>query len=564
MAGRGGIQQVGLVGTIGNWTNAASQIRNPRSQIGLRDVRAAQSVRSDISDFGFEMQDWSNFEICLIFSSGLIMKKHQMLIGGEWHNSATGEWIESMNPFTAAPWALIPRGGKDDVNHAVAAAKKAFYSNPWRGLTATARGALLRRFADLVASEAERLAEIETTDNGKLLAEMRAQLNYLPQWFHYFGGLADKIEGRVIPIDKPGVFNFTREEPLGVVAAITPWNSPLLLAAWKLAPALAAGNTVVWKPSEFSSVSALAFGELFAKAGFPPGIVNIVTGYGNEVGEPLITHPDVAKVAFTGGDRTGEHIYQLAARGIKHVTLELGGKSANIVFDDADLDQAVNGVVSGIFAATGQTCIAGSRALIHRPIYDVFVDRLVALAKTARMGNPLDLSTQVGPITTRPQYEKVLEYIRIAREEGAVCRLGGGPARGPECGAGWFVEPTVFTGVRPDMRVANEEIFGPVLSIIPFEDEDEAVRIANGTIYGLAAGVWTTNIRRAFVMAEKLEAGTVWVNMYRAISYMSPFGGYKRSGLGRESGIDAIREYLQTKSVWIDISGNAPNPFVIR
>jgi (Z)-2-((N-methylformamido)methylene)-5-hydroxybutyrolactone dehydrogenase len=510
------------------------------------------------------MQDWSNFEICLIFSSGLIMKKHQMLIGGEWHNSATGEWIESMNPFTAAPWALIPRGGKDDVNHAVAAAKKAFYSNPWRGLTATARGALLRRFADLVASEAEGLAEIETTDNGKLLAEMRAQLNYLPQWFHYFGGLADKIEGRVIPIDKPGVFNFTREEPLGVVAAITPWNSPLLLAAWKLAPALAAGNTVVWKPSEFSSVSALAFGELFAKAGFPPGVVNIVTGYGNEVGEPLITHPDVAKVAFTGGDRTGEHIYQLAARGIKHVTLELGGKSANIVFDDADLDQAVNGVVSGIFAATGQTCIAGSRALIHRPIYDVFVDRLIALAKTARMGNPLDLSTQVGPITTRPQYEKVLEYIRIAREEGAVCRLGGGPAPGPECGAGWFVEPTVFTGVRPDMRVANEEIFGPVLSIIPFEDEDEAVRIANGTIYGLAAGVWTTNIRRAFVMAEKLEAGTVWVNTYRAISYMSPFGGYKRSGLGRESGIDAIREYLQTKSVWIDISGNVPNPFVIR
>ena len=487
-----------------------------------------------------------------------------MLIGGEWHDPATGEWIESMNPFTAAPWALIPRGGQDDVNLAVVAAKKAFQGNLWRGLTATARGALLRRFADLAATEAERLAEIETTDNGKLLAEMRAQLNYLPQWFHYFGGLADKIEGRVIPVDKPGVFNFTREEPLGVVAAITPWNSPLLLAAWKLAPALAAGNTVVWKPSEFSSVSALAFGELFAKAGFPPGVVNIVTGYGNEVGEPLITHPDVVKVAFTGGDRTGEHVYQLAAGGIKHVTLELGGKSANIVFDDADLDQAVNGVVSGIFAATGQTCIAGSRALIHRSIYDVFVERLVALAKTARMGNPLDLSTQVGPITTRPQYEKVLEYIRIARDEGAVCRLGGGPARRPECGAGWFVEPTVLTGVRPDMRVANEEIFGPVLSIIPFEDEDEAVRIANGTVYGLAAGVWTTNIRRAVVMAEKLEAGTVWVNTYRAISYMSPFGGYKRSGLGRESGIDAIREYLQTKSVWIDISGNAPNPFVIR
>jgi len=492
------------------------------------------------------------------------MKKHRMLIGGEWLNALGDEWIESVNPFTTASWALIPRGRKEDVSRAVTAAKKAFYSSEWRGLTPSARGALLRRFGDVVASHADQLAEIETTDNGKLLAEMRAQLNYLPQWFHYFGGLADKIEGRVIPIDKPGVFNFTREEPLGVVAAITPWNSPLLLAAWKLAPALAAGNTVVWKPSEFSSVSALVLGELFAETGFPPGVVNIVTGYGNEVGEPLVTHLDVAKVAFTGGDRTGEHIYQLAARGIKHVTLELGGKSANIVFDDADLDQAVNGVVSGIFAATGQTCIAGSRALIHRPIYDAFVERLLALAKTARMGNPLELSTQVGPITTRPQYEKVLDYIRIAKEEGAVCRLGGGPARRPECGSGWFVEPTVFTEVRPNMRVATEEIFGPVLSIIPFEDEDEAITIANGTIYGLAAGVWTTSIRRAILMAERLEAGTVWVNTYRAISYMSPFGGYKRSGIGRESGIDAIREYLQTKSVWIDVSGIAPNPFLIR
>ncbi len=415
-----------------------------------------------------------------------------------------------------------------------------------------------------MAAEADRLAEIETTDNGKLMAEMRGQLKYIPQWFHYFGGLADKIEGRVIPIDKPGVFNFTREEPLGVVAAITPWNSPLLLAAWKLAPALATGNTVIWKPSEFSSVSALAFGELFERSGFPPGVVNIVTGYGNEVGEPLITHRDVAKIAFTGGDRTGEHVYQLAARGLKRVTLELGGKSANIVFDDADLDEAVKGVVSGIFAATGQTCIAGSRALIHRPIHEEFVDRLLTLAKTARMGNPLDSTTQVGPITTRPQYEKVLDYIRIAKEEGAVCRLGGAPAQRPECGSGWFVEPTIFTGVLPAMRIAQEEVFGPVLSIIPFDTEDEAIRIANGTVYGLAAGVWTTSIRRALIMAERLEAGTVWVNTYRAVSYMSPFGGYKRSGIGRESGAEAIREYLQTKSVWIDIAGNAPNPFVMR
>ena len=491
------------------------------------------------------------------------MKKHQMLIGGKWADPASGEWFETVNPYTAKPWALVARGSKTDVDQAIAAAKCAFRGE-WRRLTATARGALLRKLGDLIAAEAGRLAEIESTDNGKLIAEMRAQLNYIPQWFYYYGGLADKIEGRVIPIDKPGVFNFTREEPLGVVAAITPWNSPLLLATWKLAPALAAGNTIVWKPSEFSSVSALAFGELFEKAGFPPGVVNIITGFGNEVGEPLITHEDVAKVAFTGGDKTGEHVYGLAARGIKHVTLELGGKSANIVFDDADLDQAIQGVVSGIFAATGQTCIAGSRALIHRPIHAEFVERLLELAKTARMGNPLDPSTQVGPVTTQPQYQKILDYIRIAKEEGAVCRLGGAAAQREECGSGWFVEPTVFTGVNPQMRIANEEVFGPVLSIIPFDDEDEAVRIANNTVYGLAAGVWTQSIRRALSMSERLEAGTVWVNTYRAVSYMSPFGGYKRSGIGRESGIEAIHDYLQTKSVWIDIAGNAPNPFVMR
>jgi (Z)-2-((N-methylformamido)methylene)-5-hydroxybutyrolactone dehydrogenase len=492
------------------------------------------------------------------------MQKHRMLIGGQRVEPASGEWFESINPYTAQPWALVPRGGREDVDRAVSAARSAFSGDPWRNLTATARGDLLRRLADLIAADATKLAEIETTDNGKLIAEMRGQLEYIPQWFRYFGGLADKIEGRVIPIDKPGVFNFTREEPLGVVAAITPWNSPLLLASWKLAPALAAGNTVVWKPSEFSSVSALVFGDLFERAGFPPGVVNIITGYGQEVGEPLITHPAVAKIAFTGGDRTGEHVYGLAARGIKPITLELGGKSANIVFDDANLDDAVKGVVSGIFAATGQTCIAGSRALIHQPIHDEFVERLLALAKTARMGNPLDRNTQVGPVTTEPQYRKVLDYIRIAKGEGAVCRLGGKAAERAECGSGWFVEPTIFTGVKPEMRIAQEEVFGPVLSIIPFDTEEQAVEIANGTVYGLAAGVWTRSIRRALLMSERLEAGTVWVNTYRAVSYMSPFGGYKRSGFGRESGMEAIREYLQTKSVWIDTLGNVPNPFVMR
>jgi aldehyde dehydrogenase (NAD+) len=492
------------------------------------------------------------------------MKKHRMLIDGSWVDAANGEWFESINPFTAQPWALIPRAGKADVERAVVAAKKAFYGKDWRGLTASARGALLRKLADLLAAEAERLAEIESTDNGKLLSEMRVQLQYAPKYFHYFAGLADKIEGRVLPSDRPGFFNYTREEPLGVVAAITPWNSPLLLAAWKLAPALAAGNTVVLKPSEHSSVSAFAFGELFEKAGFPPGVVNIVTGFGNEAGEPLLNHPDVAKIAFTGGDRTGQAVYEQAARGIKRVTLELGGKSANIVFDDADLDAAVNGVVAGIFAATGQTCIAGSRALIHRPVFDAFSERIVALARSARMGNPLDPGTQVGPITTRPQYEKVLDYMNVAKGEGAVCLLGGGPAKRPECGTGWFVEPTIFSGVRPEMRIANEEVFGPLLALIPFDDEEEAIRIANSTIYGLAAGVWTSSMRRAFTMSERLEAGTVWVNCYRVTSYMTPFGGYKRSGFGREGGMEAIREYLQTKSVWIDLEGKTANPFGLR
>jgi aldehyde dehydrogenase (NAD+) len=487
-----------------------------------------------------------------------------MLIGGERVDAASGEHFESFNPFTGKPWALIPRGTPADVDRAVAAARAAFQDSAWRDLTATQRGVLLHRLGDLVAAHADELAEFETRDNGKLINEMSAQLHYLPQWFHYFGGLADKIEGRVIPIDRPGMFNFTLEEPLGVVAAITPWNSPLMLGGWKLAPALAAGNTFVWKPSEHASVSALELARLVAEAGFPPGVVNIVTGFGHEIGDALVGHKHVAKVAFTGGDATGARVYETAARGVKPVTLELGGKSANIVFADADFDNALKGVVSGIFAATGQTCVAGSRALIQRSICDEFVERFVAFAKTAKMGDPLNRATQVGPITTRAQYQKVLDYIEIAKHEGARCVLGGGPAKLPECGDGWFIEPTVFVDVTPDMRIAQEEVFGPVLGIIPFDDDEEAIAIANNSLYGLAAGVWTKDIGRCLKMAKRIEAGTVWINTYRVSSYLSPFGGYKRSGFGRESGLFAIREYLQEKSVWIDTSGQTPNPFITR
>ena len=492
------------------------------------------------------------------------LEKYEMHIDGAWVESCSGDWFESDNPFTGRPWALIPRGNRDDANRAVQAAHKAFSSGEWPKLSASQRGALLRKLGDLLVTHAQDLANTEVRDNGKLLAEMSAQLNYLPQWYYYYGGLADKIEGAVIPVDKPGNFNYTRHEPLGVVAAIVPWNSPLLLTAWKLAPALAAGNTIVIKPSEFTSASILEFMKVFEQAGFPPGVVNVVTGFGPDVGAPLVEHPLVAKVAFTGSKATGERIYEAAARGLKRVSLELGGKSPNIVFDDADIENAVKGVISGIFAATGQTCIAGSRLLVQESIHNQFVEKLVDFAKTAKMGDPMQLETQVGPVTNKPQYQKVLDYIGIAKDEGAETRLGGDKANRPECGDGWFVEPTIFTGVKNSMRIAQEEVFGPVLSVIPFTDEDEAVAIGNDVVYGLAAGVWTQDIRRAIIMAERLQAGTVWVNTYRAVSYMSPFGGYKASGLGRENGQEMIRDYMQTKSVWISTATDVPNPFVIR
>lgn len=488
------------------------------------------------------------------------MNRYQMFIDGAFTDASGGGWFDTFDPYTGQVWAQVAQGAASDADRAVKAAHAAFQEGPWAEFTASQRGALLRKLGDLIARDAQRLAEIEVRDNGKLLAEMSAQLAYLPQWFYYFGGLADKIEGSVIPLDKKGYFNFTRHEPLGVVAAITPWNSPLMLTAWKIAPALAAGCTVVLKPSEFTSVSALELAKLFVESGFPRGVFNVVTGFGGEVGQPLITHPLVQKITFTGSDATGRAINEQAARQFKHVSLELGGKSPNIVFNDAKLDDAVNGAVSGIFAASGQTCIAGSRLLLQEDIHDAFLDKLLTLASTAKLGNPMEPGTQVGPITTKPQYEKVLGYIDIAKDEGAQLRLGGRPA---QCG-GWFVEPTVFSGVTTDMRIAQEEVFGPVLAVIKFADEREAIQIANDTCYGLGAGVWTSDIGRAFRVSEQIQAGTVWVNTYRAVSYMSPFGGYKDSGLGRENGIDAIREYLQTKSVWINTGAATGNPFTIR
>ena len=492
------------------------------------------------------------------------MKKYDLFIDGKFTAPKSEKYFDSYNPFTGEVWAQVAQANTEDVDQAVNAAHKAFSEGPGSSMTASQRGLLLHKLGTLIARDAKELATIEVQDNGKLFAEMFAQLNYVPQWFYYYGGLADKIEGGVIPLDKKGFFSFTRKEPLGVVAVITPWNSPIMLTAWKIAPALAAGCTVVIKPSEFTSISILHFVKLFEEAGFPPGVVNVITGFGKETGSSLVEHPLTKKITFTGSDSTGKLINQHAAAHLKHVSLELGGKSPNIVFEDANLDDAVNGAVAGIFAATGQTCIAGSRLLVQDSIYDELVQKLVNLSKTAKMGDPMSGDTQIGPVTTRPQYEKILSYIDIAKNEGAKLLLGGAVATRPECGKGWFIEPTIFGDVNNKMRIAQEEVFGPVLSIIRFKDEEEAIKIANDSKFGLGAGVWTSDIGRAFRMSEKIQSGTVWVNTYRAVSYMAPFGGFKESGLGRENGIEAIQSYLQTKCVWINTGAPSANPFTMR
>lgn len=492
------------------------------------------------------------------------LRAYQLYIDGAFIDAAAGERFTSSDPVSGEEWASVARGMPEDVDRAVRAAHAAFENPAWRRLSASARGALLRRLGDLIEENADWLAQVEMKDNGKLIAELSKQMRYMASYYYYYGGLADKVQGATIPTDKPGVFNYTRYEPLGVVACIMPWNSPLPLTSLKLAPALAAGNTVVLKPSEFTSASLLEFVKLVELAGFPKGVVNVVTGYGHEMGEALVTHPLIERIAFTGGPQAGRIINEQAARSMKRVTLELGGKSPNIIFADADLDQAVKGAVAGIFAASGQTCVAGSRLLLERSIHDTFVEKLQTFLKDIRFGHPSDPETQIAPISTAPQLRKIEDYVEIARSEGATLIRGGRRAEVEGYPNGLFYEPTIFTDVHNNMRIAQEEVFGPVLSIIPFEDEDDAVRIANDTIFGLAAGIWTQNLARAIRMTERVRAGTIWVNNYRSTSTTSPFGGFKMSGVGREGGMTGILEYLELKSVWISTDVEIPNPFIRR
>lgn len=485
--------------------------------------------------------------------------QYEMYLGGRWVGSEAGARLDSLNPYRGDVWACVPDATAADVDAAVTAARAAFDSGPWARTTARERCALLRRIGDLVAQNAERLALVESTDNGKLLKEMLAQMRYMPEWFYYFAGAADKIEGRVLPSDRPNFVAFTRKEPLGVVAAIAPWNSPLLLLAWKVAPALAAGCTVVAKPSEHTSVSTLEFAKLMEQAGVPPGVFNVVTG-GPAAGAALVSHPGIDRVAFTGSTPTGIAITRAAASHLARVSLELGGKSAQIVFDDCDLQAAANGVISGIFAASGQTCMAGSRLLVQRSVHDRLVQLIVDRARTIRLGDPMRAETDMGPMANKPQFDKVVSMIEAAVAEGARMEYGGAST---ELG-GFFVRPTVLTGVHNAMQVAQEEIFGPVLAVIPFDTEDEAIQIANDSRYGLAAGVWSLNVQRSHRVANQLRAGTVWINAYRIVAYNAPFGGFRQSGIGRENGLQALDEYTETKTVWVELSGATKDPFTIN
>lgn len=490
------------------------------------------------------------------------IKHYKMLIDGAWVGASDGKAFESVNPTTGQVWALIPEATAEDVDRAVWAADRAFSKGAWPAMTPTQRGQCLRRLGDLLADTSEALGTVETTDTGKLLRETRWQAKYISEFFHFFAGCADKIHGETLPIDKPDMMVFTQREPLGVIAAVVPWNSQLFLSAVKVGPALAAGNTVVLKLSEHASAAMLEFGELIAAAGIPPGVVNIITGHGDPCGRVLTSHKLVARVSFTGGLGAAQQIIHNSASNYAQVSLELGGKSPIVVFDDANLDSAVNGALSGIFGASGQSCVAGSRLLLQDTIADEFLDRMVDLASRIKIGDPLADDTEMGPICTQGQLDCIEREVNRALTEGGRLLCGGCRVEGL---VGRFYRPTIIDCPSPDLKIVDTEMFGPVLSVLRFKDEADAVRLANRTEHGLAAGVFTRNGARQLRMVKAIKAGIVWVNTYRVVSPIAEFGGMKNSGYGRESGLQAVYDYTRPKTAWINTSDEPlGNQFVAR
>jgi acyl-CoA reductase-like NAD-dependent aldehyde dehydrogenase len=491
----------------------------------------------------------------------MTMQHYQLFIDGTWTAGADGQVMSSLNPANGEDWATFDCAAADDVDRAIAAARRALSDPAWGDMTQTARGKLLYRLADLVEEQAEALGRLETTDSGKLLAETATQTRYVGDYYRYYAGLADKIEGAVLPIDKPDMHVFTRREPIGVVAAIVPWNAQMFLTATKLGPALAAGCTVVLKASELAPAPMLAFARLIEAAGFPPGVVSVITGDAENCAIPLTRHPDIDRIAFTGGPDTARHVVRNSAESFAVTTLELGGKSPILVFEDADLDGAANGLIAGNFGASGQSCVAGTRGFVHRSILADMIARITEKSKAIIVGDPLDAATHVGPLCTDAQIQRIKATLERANTQGAQVHFGGAPVDRP----GNYMAPTLVQCASPQTATLAVEMFGPVMSLLPFDTEDEAITLANDTPYGLGSGVFTRDVARAHRVSARLKSGICWVNTYRAVSPIAPFGGFNQSGYGREAGLEAILDYTRTKTTWINIS-DAPmaNPFVMR
>ena len=487
-----------------------------------------------------------------------LVESFDNFIDGAFVPPAGGQRMQTSNPFTGKVWAQVPND-PGAVNDAVAAARKAFETGPWATMSAVERSQLMRALGDSLARDAEELAVIETRDNGKIIRETSAQTAALRSYLDFFAGVADKIHGEQLPNPSPDFLVYTEKVPVGVVGVIVPWNSPLMLLTWKLGPLLAAGCTAVIKPSDITPVTALLLAQRAAEAGFPPGVINVVTG-GAGVGAAITSHPGIDKITFTGGGATARHVARAAADNLTPTVLELGGKSPQIIFDDVDLEAVTNGLLSGIFAASGQTCVAGSRAYIHEDIADEVIARVVARAENLVLGDPSDPATEMGPAASDAQRDRILKMVEAAQAEGATVVTGG--VVDPELG-GRFVRPTVIVDVNNETTIVREEVFGPVLAVMTFRDEDEVIGLANDSDFGLAAGLWTNDIRRAHRVSRALDVGTVWINSYRSVSYNTPFGGVKQSGHGKDNGLEAIGGFVNTKVIWVELSGKTRDPFVI-